>query len=129
MDGTTLQHMREAYGVTQEALAAELDVSVRTLRRWETPTARASLVNSTRIGRALCAIGKCHKDRAAQYGSVMVDQKILTEVKYNPAIVNLYWGREFLLLEVSEGSRRAWGPLEHFKGSEIAALLMGDMRK
>jgi len=128
MTGPELQEMREAFGVTQEDLATAIGRDVRTLRRWERGSKYQEQINHFKLGRVICAIGKCNGNRAADYGAVL-SPALVSMVDQDFGYAALTYGKDMTLIALSEGIKRRWPAIKHFVGSDVEPLLLADGRR
>lgn len=115
-----LVEFRRAMRWSQEALAAELSVSVSTISRWE--RAAAAEVRNP-FANFLRATVTRSSHRLALYARAMLPSDYLKEVRRSNSERTVYVGPEAVIVEMSDGVRLNWGMMRYCGGMSIAPFL------
>jgi hypothetical protein len=121
--------MRSSFGWSRDELAKALCLEAGTLGAWEAAGPRPAIASSTRLGRLLWAAGSSHGSRVALYARAMLPKSFLLGVKYATTRRFFVYGREWLLLAMSDLAKEDFPALAAFEGLPIADLLTGRVRR
>lgn len=114
----SLARMRRAFGWSQEAMAATLEVDVRTIARWEA----ARPPNSNPFLNFVWVSATRYANRLYRYANALLPPDYIRGVRNSPYERSVYIGPEAVVLAMSEETRRTWGIFRHAEGMSVAAF-------
>jgi transcriptional regulator with XRE-family HTH domain len=120
-----LQAFRTECGWSQEALAAALKVSPKTISRWE----RAGVPQLNPFLLMTWSTVSRYSAHMYKYASTMVPQALIDDVRRDARERSLLVGPEVIVLAMSQQSRENWGIFRYSEGLSISALLDNGMKK
>lgn len=120
----SLSQMRCAFGWSQDAMAATLGVSVRTIARWETveppdtnPFIKFFWLSASR-----------YSNRLYRYAHALLPADYVDAIRQSPFERSVYIGPEAVVLGMSDVTRQTWGMFRHAEGMSVVAFSAEGMR-
>lgn len=119
-----LQRFREHFQCSQEALAATLNVSVRTISRWE----RASIPDLNPFLSVVWATATRHSAHLYKYAHALLPPELLQSVQSDLRERSILIGPEAVVVAMSPATKMNWGIYSYFEGISVAAFMDKDLK-
>lgn len=116
--------LRASLGWSQEAMAAQLGVSVSTISKWE----RAHVPELNPFLRTVWATISRYSSRLHRYAHVVLPPQYIAQVRADTKERSLYIGPEAVIIAMSEQTKRNWGIYRYHEGLSAAAFMDKDTK-
>ena len=123
--GNSLGRFRKEFGWSQEAMAAALGVSVKTLSRWE--SANISEMNPF-LSLVWASVSR-YSSRLYRYGKAAIPANLIEAVRADSRERSLLIGPEAVVLVMSDATKRNWGFYRYYEGLSVAAFMNSDTKQ
>lgn len=120
-----LGSVRTRFGWSQEAMAAQLGVSVSTISKWE----RAYVPELNPFLRTVWATISRYSSRLYRYMHALLPPQYIASVRADTAERSLYIGPEAVVLAMSVQTKKLWGVYRYHEGISAAAFMDADSKK
>lgn len=114
-----LQDFRNQCGWSQEAMAAALKVSAKTISRWE----RASVPDLNPFLSSVWSTASRYSAHLYRYAHAALPAPLIRSVRNSAQERSLLIGPEAIVLAMSEETKKNWGLYRYYEGLSIAAFM------
>lgn len=121
----SLGRFRKEFGWSQEAMAAALGVSVKTLSRWE--GANVSEMNPF-LSLVWASVSR-YSSRLYRYAKAVIPADFIASVRADSRERSLLVGPEAVVLVMSDATKRNWGVYRYYEGLSVAAFMSPETKQ
>lgn len=119
-----LRDFRVRCGWSQEAMAAALNVSSKTISRWES----APVPDLNPFLAAVWSTVSRYSSHLYRYAHAALPEELIGSVRSDPVERSLLIGPEAVVLAMSEATKRNWGVYRYYEGISVAAFMTAEMK-
>lgn len=119
-----LQKFRDHFNCSQEAMAAALGVSLKTISRWE----RASVPDLNPFLSLVWSAVNRHSSHLCLYANALLPPALLNDVRGDLRERSLLIGPQAIVFAMSGATRLNWGVYKYLEGISVAGFMNAEIK-